>query len=98
MYILVFLQLLVYILRFVLYMLDNDLYLILVFHLLLKVKLKILYQLQHNDNFHLMVNYNWEGIVYDHNFIVLHSKLHQYKIPHNKVVFSFAGYNIRIFY
>ena len=44
-------------------------------------------KLQKNENFHLMINYNWEGVIYDHNFIVLHSKLHQYKIPHNKVVF-----------
>ena len=27
-------------------------------------------KLQKNENFHLMINYNWEGVIYDHNFIV----------------------------
>ena len=63
-----------------------------------RLSVRALNALQKNDNFHLMINYNWEGIIYDHNFIVLHSKLHQYKIPHNKVLFSFAGYNINKWY
>ena len=63
-----------------------------------RLSIRALNALQKNDNFHLMVNYNWEGIIYDHNLIVLHSKLHQYKIPHSKVVFSFAGYNVDKWY
>ena len=31
-----------------------------------------------------MINYNWEGVIYDHNFII-HKKLHEYKIPHNRL-------------
>ena len=34
-----------------------------------------------------MINYNWEGVIYD-LIIHLHKKLHEYKIPHKKVVFK----------
>ena len=63
-----------------------------------RLSVRALNALQKNDNFHLMINYNWEGIIYDHNFIVLHSKLHEYNIAHNKVVFSFAGFNVDKWY
>ena len=53
-----------------------------------RISTRALNALQKNDNFHLMINYNWEGVIYDHNFIHLHKKLHEYKIPHKKVVFE----------
>ena len=63
-----------------------------------RISVRALNALQKNENFHLMINYNWEGVIYDHNFIHLHKKLHEYKIPHNKVVFAFAGFNIDKWY
>ena len=63
-----------------------------------RISNRALNALQKNDNFHLMINYNWEGVIYDHNFIHLHKKLHEYKIPHKKVVFAFAGYNVKKWY
>ena len=34
-----------------------------------RISTRALNKLQKNDNFHLMINYNWEGVIYDHNFI-----------------------------
>ena len=51
-----------------------------------------------NKNIFLLLNYFWEGILATHKLNAIHKKLHQYKIPPKKVVFSFGGFNQKEWY
>ena len=44
--------------------------------------------LQKNENFHLMINYNWEGVIYDHNFI---RKVNNFKSGFDKFIILFVS-------
>ena len=54
---------------------------------------RVIDALRKNKNFVIHIDYCWEGIVEEHPLRMLHAKLHQYRIPTNKCIFSFAGYN-----
>ena len=54
--------------------------------------------LHKNKNFVIHIEYIWEGIIEEHPLKMLHTKLHEYKIPSNKCIFSFAGYNQKEWY
>ena len=53
----------------------------------------VLDAIKKNKNFVILIDYLWEGIFPFHNLKRLHNKLHQYKIPTNQCILSFAGYN-----
>ena len=54
--------------------------------------------LHKNNNFVIHIEYIWEGIVEEYPLKMLHTKLHEYKIPTDKCIFSFAGYNQKEWY
>tara|TARA_R100000008_G_scaffold86576_1_gene80252 strand:+ start:3121 stop:4581 length:1461 start_codon:yes stop_codon:yes gene_type:complete len=58
-----------------------------------KISKKALNYLQNEQNFYLFVNYHWEGIMHHTTIDSFHKLLEKFKIPANKVIFTFAGFN-----
>jgi len=58
-----------------------------------KISKKALNHLQNNKNFYLFINYHWEGVMHHSSIDSFQKLLKKFKIPENKVIFTFAGFN-----